>query len=88
MPFDLIDSQLGDKLLKSMSEFKNHLQKEAQEKYLNQWVTGTEACKKLKVCSRTLFEYRKKGIIKYSQFGRKILYKLSDLEDFIQKGYR
>lgn len=88
MPFDLINSDDVSKLIKSLDEMKTHLLKENEEKLLNQWVDGPFVCRKLGICKRTLDSYRKKGLIKFSQFGRKILYKLSDIESFIQKGYR
>lgn len=72
-----------------MSEVKAHLQKEAQEKLLGEWVDGPFVCNKLKICNRTLFDLRKSGRLKFTQFSsRKILYKLSDIEEFIQKGYK
>jgi len=88
MSFDLINSEDVSKLIHSVDEMKSHLQKENEERLLNEWVTGPIVCKRLKICNRTLFNLRKSGQIKYSQFGRKILYKLSDVENFIQQSYR
>jgi hypothetical protein len=88
MSFDLINSDDVTRLIRSVNEVKNHLQQENEEKLLNQWVDGPFVCKKLKICNRSLFALRKSGKLKYSQFGRKILYKNADLEDFIQQNYK
>ena len=88
MSYEIIKSEDLVKLTHNLNVATAQIQRENFEKFLDQWITGPEACKKLKVCNRTLFEYRKKGLIKYSQFGRKILYKMADIEAFILKGYR
>jgi hypothetical protein len=41
----------------------------------------------LGVCKKTWQDYRDKKLIPYSQFGRKIYIKRSDLEAFMQKNY-
>jgi hypothetical protein len=88
MSFDLIDTENVIKLIKSVNEMKAQLQQENEDKLLSQWVDGPFVLKKLKICSRTLYALRKNGKLKFSQFGRKILYKNSDLEDFIQQNYK
>ncbi len=53
------------------------------------WLTHEEVCKLLKVCTRTLYHYREKGIIPYShnaETGR-AYYKLQDIEDFLENSY-
>lgn len=44
------------------------------------FLTGKEVCERLYISPRTLQDYRDKGIIPYTQFAGKILYKVSDLE--------
>jgi hypothetical protein len=89
MPFDIINSEDVTRLIKSVNEMKTHLQLENEEKLFSQWVNGSTVCKMLKICNRTLFTLRKSERLKYSQVcDRKILYKLSDVVDFIQKNYK
>lgn len=43
-----------------------------------------EAAAYLKVCKKTLQNYRDDGLITFSQIGRKITYAQSDLDSFLQ----
>ena len=48
------------------------------------FLTGKEVCERLYISPRTLQDYRDKGIIPYTQFVGKILYKASDLERLLE----
>jgi hypothetical protein len=52
------------------------------------FLTGKEVCKQLYISPRTLQDYRDKGIIPYTQFAGKILYRASDLDRILEDGYR
>ena len=52
------------------------------------FLTGKEVCEKLYISPRTLQDYRDKGIIPYTQFAGKILYKASDLERLLDEHYQ
>ncbi len=43
---------------------------------------------RLYISPRTLQDYRDRGIIPYTQFAGKILYKASDLEKMLKDNYR
>ena len=43
---------------------------------------------RLYISPRTLQDYRDRGIIPYTQFAGKILYKVSDLERMLKNSYR
>lgn len=88
MSYEIMNSEDVERLIKSMNEVKAYLKKEAEEKLFNEWLDVPKTCRKLGICKRTLDYYRKHGKIKSSQFGRKIMFKLSDIEDFIMKGYK
>ncbi len=49
------------------------------------FLTGKEVCERLYISPRTLQDYRDKGIIPYTQFAGKILYKVSDLERLLEE---
>ena len=51
------------------------------------FLTGKEVCERLNISPRTLQDYRDKGIIPYTQFAGKILYKASDLERLLEENY-
>ena len=52
------------------------------------FLTGKEVCELLYISSRTLQDYRDKGIIPYTQFAGKILYKESEIERILKNNYR
>ena len=51
-------------------------------------LTGREVCEHLFISPRTLQDYRDRKIIPYTQFAGKILYRLSDINQLLQKNYR
>lgn len=51
------------------------------------WFTGEQVTKFLSVSKRTLQNYRDQGLIGFSQIGRKILYRQSDVDKFLEKNY-
>ena len=52
------------------------------------FLTGKEMCERLYISPRTLQDYRDKGIIPYTQFAGKILYKASDLARLLEEYYK
>ena len=52
------------------------------------FLTGKEVCELLYISPRTLQDYREKGIIPYTQFAGKILYKESEIERILKNNYR
>ena len=53
-----------------------------------QFLTDKEVSAWLKVSRRTLQDYRNNGILPYTQVGGKILYRASDIEKTLMKGYK
>jgi excisionase family DNA binding protein len=51
------------------------------------WLTGDEICKLLRVSKRTLQNYRDNRVIPFSQIGRKIYYKYSDIVEYLELHY-
>lgn len=51
------------------------------------WLTGEDVISILRISTRTLSSYRTRGIIPFSQIGRKIYYKTSDIEEYLNQHY-
>lgn len=51
------------------------------------WMSGDETCKLLRISKRTLQNYRDKRVIPFSQIGRKIYYKYSDIVEYLEMHY-
>ncbi|WCG02261.1 helix-turn-helix domain-containing protein [Porphyromonas gingivalis] len=49
------------------------------------YLTGREISEHLFISPRTLQDYRDKGIIPYTQIAGKILYKVSELQNILEK---
>jgi len=53
----------------------------------DRWLDNEDLCRILKVTKRTLQNYRDNFILPYTQIGRKIYYKYSDVQTILQKNY-
>lgn len=74
-----------DSILDSMeSAFSNYKPFLDGERFL----TDEEVSKLLHISRRTLQDYRTQGKIPYYQFGGKVLYKESELEEILKEGYQ
>lgn len=62
---------------------KNHVPHLGGERYLN----GREVCGLLKITSRSLQEYRNKGLIAYYKLEGKFLYRQSEIEKMLRDNY-
>lgn len=74
-----------DRLLVSLEKlFNQHRPSMSGDELL----TDKEVAYLLKVSRRTLQDYRNNGILPYTQVGGKILYRTSDIERTLMKGYK
>ena len=64
------------------------LEKRQPSTYGDELLTDKEVSYLLKVSRRTLQDYRNNGILPYTQVGGKILYRASDIEKALMKGYK
>lgn len=74
--------QINQKLL-SINEFLKNITTHNQQQ--TEWLTSEEARKLLKVSRKTWQTYRDERRISFSQFGRKIYVRRSDLNIFMEK---
>jgi hypothetical protein len=50
-------------------------------------MTGDQVCLLLRISKRSLQNYRTQRILPFSQIGRKIYYKASDIETYLESHY-
>lgn len=74
-----------DRLLASLEKL---LSKQQTSVFNDELLTDKEVAHLLKVSRRTLQDYRNNGILPYTQVGGKILYRTSDIERTLMKGYK
>jgi excisionase family DNA binding protein len=58
-----------------------------QENVVNKWISSDEVCHLLMISKRTLQTYRDRGILSFAQVGRKIYYKASDIDAYLEAHY-
>ncbi|MGA2408431.1 MAG: helix-turn-helix domain-containing protein [Bacteroidales bacterium] len=51
------------------------------------WLSSEQVCALLRISVRTLVSYRQRNILPFSQIGRKIYYKASDINDYLERHY-
>ena len=94
-----IENQAFSKLLSNLEDLtrelhsqneKSTIKKELPKEKLklgDQWLDNDQVCEILKVTKRTLQNYRDNFILPYSQIGRKVYYKESDVQTVLEKNY-
>lgn len=83
----VIPQSFLSEITSELREVKNILKQRSEEEINNQWVESSKARKLLGVSQKTWQTYRDERRIPFSQFGRKIYVKRSDLEAFMQAHY-
>lgn len=82
-----IESQAFKELLNQLQQIKAGV--EARTKSPSDpLMDNNEVCKLLKVSKRTLQNYRDNGEISFSQIGAKLLYRTSDIDDFLKRNHK
>ena len=51
------------------------------------WLSSEDVCHILKISKRTLQSYRDRGILPFAQISRKIYYKASDIDEYLERHY-
>ena len=53
----------------------------------DKWLSSEEVCYLLMISKRTLQSYRDRGILPFAQIGRKLYYKASDIQAYLELHY-
>jgi excisionase family DNA binding protein len=53
----------------------------------HEWLSNDDVCFLLRISKRTLQTYRDQGTLPFAQIGRKIYYKASDIEAYLESHY-
>ena len=72
-----------ESLKEQLQEIKSLFLNNQEEAFRNRWVESEEARKQLGVCPRTWQAMRDNRLIPFSQYGRKIYVKQSDIDSFL-----
>ena len=81
-------AEFGDSLDRLLDGIENFMANSRPTLGGERFLTDREVSARLKVSRRTLQDYRNNGILPYTQVGGKILYRASDIERTLMKGYK
>ncbi len=81
----VISAPLWDELRKDITEIKSKLEDNDSIAEKDVWLSSEEVKKQLHISAKTWQTYRDERRIPFSQFGRKIYVKKSDLDSFIEE---
>ena len=77
------DSEIAE-MWDALNELKASIAKMQEDSYLSKWIESESARKMLGVSTKTWQNYRDRRVIPFSQFGRKIYFKMADIEEFME----
>ena len=83
----MLPEDVWQEVVSTLNEVRDMLETKKSEEVNNEWIGSAEARKMLGVSLKTWQNYRDNRIIPFSQFGRKISVKRSDLEAFMEAHY-
>ena len=78
-----IGQSLSKKKQFKVNEYKMNNSTESSKK----WLSSEDVCHLLMISKRTLQTYRDLGILPFAQIGRKIYYKSSDVNEYLEAHY-
>ncbi len=84
----VVDEQLFNKLLGKidyLTDKVNSLSISSNDGFKDKWYVSDEVCKLLNVSKRTLQNMRDNNTLSFKKTGRKIYYKASDIEAYLEQ---
>ncbi len=76
-----------DNFLEKLQTIEDKIDK-ANRSEKDKWLTNDEFCSLLCISHKTAQSYRDKGLVTFSQVGNKILYKMSCVNEFLDRHSR
>jgi len=86
-PVMIIDEQEFSKLMRKIDQLSDKLEKlslKSNDGFKDKWYVTEEVCKLLNVSKRTLQKIRDSSSIRFTKSGKKIYYKASDIEQYLE----
>ena len=83
----MLPEEVWESVQTDLKELKEMLREKSDNEIGGQWIESSEARKMLGVSGKTWQTYRDRRIIPFSQVGRKIYVRRSDLQKFMEEHY-
>ncbi|MBI4929391.1 MAG: helix-turn-helix domain-containing protein [Bacteroidetes bacterium] len=74
-----IESEVFKRLMQKLDAIQDRLIEVEHQSFSDKWVSNTEFVGMLKISKRTAQNYRDKGLIRFSQIGKQVYYRMSDV---------
>ena len=87
MELKIISNHQFQELVDKIAELQRTFKTRASESLVETWLNTKQAAQALQITTRTLQSYRDQGMIPFSQFGREIRYRQSDIQEFLLEHY-
>ena len=82
-----IESQAFNAIIKKIESIKDELAKNKNQLLSDEWLDNADVCGLLKISSRTLQNLRDRKAFPFTKKGKKIYYKASDIQTYLEDGY-
>ncbi len=76
-----------EELVNHLEDIKQKLN-DPQKTFSEQYLDNSDFIRMMKISPRTAQTWRDEGLISFSQIGKKIYYKIADVEAFIEKHHK
>jgi excisionase family DNA binding protein len=86
-PVIIIDEHEFGKLMRKIEQISEKLEKlnlKSNDGFKEKWYVSDEVCRLLNVSKRTLQKMRDNNTLKFTKSGKKIYYKASDIEQYLE----
>ena len=86
-PVIIIDEHEFGKLIRKIDQISTKLENlnlKSNDGFKEKWYVSEEVCKLLNVSKRTLQKMRDNKTIKFTKSGKKIYYKASEIEEYLE----
>lgn len=86
-PVMIIDEHEFGKLVRKIDQLSDKLEQlslKSNDGFKDKWYVTDEVCKLLNVSKRTLQKMRDSSAIRFTKSGKKIYYKASDIEQYLE----
>ncbi len=80
----ILSADQHQEIIKKLNDLHERIEKNNHQALRNRILTNNKVAELLSVTTRTLFNWRSKGLIAYSQVGKNIYYRAEDIKLFIE----
>ena len=81
----VLPKEAWESIIKTLDELKDKVERIPKQENKDEWLDSKAVCEYLGISLRQFQKYRDERRIAFSQFGRKVYVKRSDIDNFLDK---